>query len=113
MLLKYGRRNLVVQMKGSSMATPLHVLIVDDQWSTAELLLHELRRVGFDPTWCRAANEEEYLEHLKTPLDLILAAYTLPMFDAVRALQLLRTHGLDVPLIVVTGSMSEAAAIEC
>ncbi|TMA56214.1 MAG: response regulator, partial [Deltaproteobacteria bacterium] len=37
----------------------------------------------------------------------------LPQFDALRALQLLQEHGLDIPLIIVSGLISEEAAIEC
>jgi PAS domain S-box-containing protein len=95
------------------MLTPLHVLIVADQAPDAELLMNALRSAGFDPTWQRAASEAAYLAHLAAPLDLILAEYALPAFDAMRALQLLRVHQLDIPLIVVTESISEQDAVEC
>ncbi len=95
------------------MLTPLRVLILEDRPDDAELLAHELRRAGFDADWRRAENEPEYLAHLEAPLDLILADYSLPEFDAIRALQLLRMREVDIPLIVVTGSISEDAAVEC
>ncbi|HEX9438781.1 MAG TPA: response regulator, partial [Roseiflexaceae bacterium] len=95
------------------MLTPLRVLILEDRPDDAELLAHELRRAGFDADWRRAENEPEYLAHLEAPLDLILADYSLPEFDAIRALQLLRMREADIPLIVITGSISEDAAVEC
>ncbi|MBI4841866.1 MAG: GAF domain-containing protein, partial [candidate division NC10 bacterium] len=46
-------------------------------------------------------------------LDIILADYSLPQFDALRALRLLQERGLDIPFIVVTGSIGEEMAVEC
>lgn len=95
------------------MATPLSVLILEDRESDAELMLHELRRAGFKPQWQRVETEQDYLAHLHPALDVILADYTLPQFDALRALHLLQKRGLDIPFIVVTGSISEEVAVEC
>jgi PAS domain S-box-containing protein len=44
---------------------------------------------------------------------VILADYSLPLFDALHALHLLQARNLDVPFIVVTGSIGEEAAVEC
>lgn len=76
-------------------------------------MLHELRRAGFDPDWQRVETEADYLAHLAPRLDLILADYTLPQFDAMRALLILRERNLDIPFIVVTGSIGEEAAVNC
>ena len=35
------------------MSTPLRVLILEDRPEDAELVVHELRRSGFEPTWTR------------------------------------------------------------
>ncbi len=69
------------------MATPLRVLILEDQPADAELMLHELRRAGFAPVWERVETEAAYLAHLDQSLDIILADYHLPQFDALRALR--------------------------
>jgi len=95
------------------MSAPLRVLILEDRPEDAELMLHELRRAGFDPAWQRVETEPDYLAQLHEGLDVILADYTLPQFDALRALQLLQEHGLDIPLIIVSGLISEESAIEC
>jgi signal transduction histidine kinase len=95
------------------MSQPLHVLILEDQPDDAELVLRELRRAEFDPNWLRVDTEAEYLARLDPRLDVILADYTLPQFNALRALGLLRDRGLDVPFIVVTGTIGEEAAAEC
>jgi len=95
------------------MSSPLRVLILEDRSDDMELMLHELRRAGFDPDWRHAQAEGDYLTNLDEGLDVILADYTLPQFDALRALRLLQRRRLDIPFIVVTGSISEEVAVEC
>jgi PAS domain S-box-containing protein len=93
------------------MATPLHVLIVEDRPADAALMVHELRRAGFDPVWRRVETEEDYLAHLQAGLDVILADYTLPQFDALRALQLLQERGEDTPFLIVSATIGEEIAV--
>lgn len=95
------------------MANPLHVLILEDREADAELMVHDLRQAGFDPTWERVDTEADYLAKLDPTLDVILADYTLPQFLAPKALLLLQERGLDIPFIVVTGSVGEDVAVEC
>ncbi len=92
---------------------PLRVLIVEDQPTDAELLLFELRRAGYAPNATRVETEEAFLATLAEPLDLIVADYTLPQFDAPRALELLRHRDRDIPVIVVTGAVSEEVVVAC
>src|SRR5215217_4842595 len=84
-----------------------------DTVDEADMLAHELRRSGFELAVRRATSEAAYQIELESPLDLILADTALPAFDALRALQILRASERDIPLIVVTESAGEAAAIEC
>jgi len=93
------------------MSRPLRVLILEDRPEDAELMLHELRKADFDPAYERVESEPEFLAHLAPKLDLILADYHLPQFDALHALGLLKESGLDIPFIVVTGSISEEVAV--
>jgi len=95
------------------MPIPLHILILEDQASDAELMLHELRRAGFEPHWQRVETEPDYLAQLHAGLDVIFADYALPQFDALRALRLLTERGLDIPFIIVSGTIREEAAVEC
>jgi signal transduction histidine kinase/FixJ family two-component response regulator/putative methionine-R-sulfoxide reductase with GAF domain len=94
------------------MPTPLRVLIAEDRPTDAELMVYELSRSGFELKWKRVETEAEYLTELATVPDVILADHTLPQFNAPRALDLLKETGLDIPLIVVTGSISEEVAVE-
>lgn len=94
------------------MNTPLRVLILEDRPADAKLMLHELRRAGYDVDWRRVDTERDYLDHLDPNLDVILADGVVPGFDASHALQLLQDRDLSIPLIVVTGSLSEEKAVE-
>ncbi|MGB7621953.1 MAG: PAS domain S-box protein [Terriglobia bacterium] len=93
------------------MSVPINVLLLEDNVSDTELMLHELRRAGFDPQWKRVDTEADFLAHLNPAPDIILADFKLPQFDGTRALQLLRERGLDVPFILVSGSIGEDLAV--
>jgi len=94
------------------MSAPLRVLILEDRPSDAKLMVHELHKVGLDPEWVQVETEQDYLAHLDRSLDIILADYHLPQFDAPRALQLLQERGLNIPFIVVTGVLGDEPAVE-
>ena len=97
------------------MPLSLRVLILEDSELDAELVLYELRRAGYEPDWHRVDKEVDYLNSLSTDLDVILADYSIsmPQFNALRALRLMKERGLDVPFIIVTGTMGEEAVAEC
>ncbi len=110
----FGSLNLVLNVHRKHhhrMTTPLHVLILEDRESDAELLLYELRLAGFEPVGARVVTGHEYQAALDPALDLILADYNLPQFDGLRALHLLRERGLDIPFILVSGTVGEDLAV--
>ncbi len=93
------------------MSRPLKVLMVEDNPDDTELLVRELRRAGFDPDWTRVDTEESYLASLRADLDIILSDFALPTFSGSRALELLLQSGLDIPFIIVSGTIGEDAAV--
>ncbi len=92
---------------------PLNVLLVEDNPDDARLLVFELESGGHEVTVERVWTEEAYREKLAAQPDIILADYTLPRFGALAALRILREIGVDIPLIVVTGTIGEDKAVEC
>ncbi len=90
---------------------PLRILIVEDNSQDAELLLERLRCAGFDPEWSRVDNETGYRARLCSDLDVILSDYAMPEFSGCRALQILRERGLEIPFIMVSGTIGEDAAV--
>src|ERR1700676_2008285 len=93
------------------LSVPIRVLILEDRAEDAELMLYELRRSGFEPIGERLETETEFLARLPWPPDVILADYQMPQLDAPRALELLQGVGLDIPFIVVSGSIGEDLAV--
>jgi two-component system cell cycle sensor histidine kinase/response regulator CckA len=90
---------------------PLNVLLVEDNPADAELMTRELRRAGFDLRPQRVETEAEYLEKLSNRIDIILSDYQLPTFTGARALQLLKERDLDIPFIIVSGTIGEETAV--
>ena len=93
------------------MKTPIRVLIAEDSPVDAELILRELRRAGYDPAWMRVDTEPDYLAQLHPDLDIILSDFEMPQFSGLRAMSLLKESGLDVPLIVISGTIGEEQAV--
>jgi PAS domain S-box-containing protein len=93
------------------MAKPLRLLIVEDQPADAELMLDALRESGFEPEWDRVETEDAYRARLDDRLDLILSDFNLPSFSGLRAVELLRESGLEIPFIIVSGSIGEEVAV--
>ena len=95
------------------MALELGVLIVEDSREDAEILAYELKRAGFAFRHRFVDNETDYVAAIDAGVDVVLADYTLPSFSAMRALALMQARSLDIPFIVVTGSVGEEAAVAC
>jgi two-component system NtrC family sensor kinase len=92
---------------------PLTVLVVEDETVDFDLVVRGLHRSGIDAQCRRVDNEEAYRNQLEAQPDIILSDYVLPSFSALEALQLLAESGLDIPLIVLTGMVSEETVVEC
>src|ERR1700752_2262676 len=91
---------------------PLHLLIAEDNPSDAELMLRELGRAGFDPDWKRVETEADYLRELDSKIDIILSDFSMPQFSGLRALEILKKHKLDIPFIIVSGTIGEDIAVK-
>jgi len=94
------------------MKKPLQILIVEDNPADVELVLSELRRAGFDPQWTRVDTEPEFLAGLKTSPDIVLSDFAMPQFSGLRAAELLQSSGLDIPFILISGTVGEDMAVE-
>ncbi|MCU0629894.1 MAG: PAS domain S-box protein, partial [Methanoregulaceae archaeon] len=71
------------------------------------------KKAGYDPIFRRVETREDFLAYLDPSLEVILADYSMPQFDALLALSLLQEKGFDIPFIVVTGAIGDEIAIEC
>jgi signal transduction histidine kinase/DNA-binding response OmpR family regulator len=94
-------------------ADQIRVLLLDDSEDDAELVLRALRRGGLevDPVWVSDAEGFRKALAARTP-DLIISDYNIPGFSGPAALATVRVQGIDVPFLIVSGAVGEAAAVE-
>jgi signal transduction histidine kinase len=91
----------------------IHILMLEDNPTDAELSGHTLRRGGVRFTTTRVETEEDFVRELdENPPDLILSDYALPGFDGYAALDIAKRKAPNTPFIFVTGTMGEEVAIE-
>jgi two-component system, cell cycle sensor histidine kinase and response regulator CckA len=94
------------------MAAPLQLLLVEDSEDDALLLVRELARAGFAPEVERVDNRAAMQAALdRRSWDLIIGDYSMPHFGGADALALVRDRGLDVPFIIVSGTIGEERAV--
>jgi PAS domain S-box-containing protein len=94
------------------MGIQLRVLIVEDQDDDALMLLRMLRRAGYDLTFERVDTAKALEAALdRQTWDIIIADYTLLKFNALAALAHVKERGLDLPFIIVSGSIGEDIAV--
>ena len=92
---------------------PLRILIVEDSEDDTSLVMHELRRGGYDPDFERVETAETMAAVLgKGNWDLVIADYILPKFSGLDALRILQKTGYDLPFIIVSGTIGEETAVE-
>jgi len=94
------------------MATAINILIAEDSQDDADLVLRELRHAGFDPKWKRVETEPDFLAEIKNSPDIILSDYSMPQFTGLRAAELLQKSGLDIPFILISGTVGEDVAVD-
>lgn len=92
----------------------LRVLLVEDDAADIELALRALRGGGFSPEADVAQTEKMFVEDVRRNIyDIVLADYSLPSWNGMATVDLLRQEGLDIPVILVSGFLGEAKAVEC
>lgn len=95
------------------MAKPLDVLIVEDSEDDMILLLRELRRGGYEPFSRRVDNGNDLQQALAGHhWDIVLSDHSMPGFSSGEALAAVKASGLDIPFMIVSGSIGEEAAVQ-
>lgn len=95
------------------MATFLRALIVEDSEYDTQAILRELRRGGYEVEHERVETRLAMEQTLSQRVwDLILCDYTLPRFNAGEALKTLQRSDLDLPFIIISGTIEEENAVD-
>jgi len=95
------------------MKVPLRVLLVEDSESDADLIVRQLKKAEYSVHHERIENAKEMKKALeKQKWDIVISDYKLPRFNAAAALTLLQKANIDIPFVIVSGSMGEELAVE-
>jgi signal transduction histidine kinase len=90
----------------------IRALLVEDDPDDEELVLHEIRRGGYDVVHERVESAEGMRAALAlAPWDIVLSDFAMPAFSGRAALELLRNEGFDTPFIIVSGTVGEEVAV--
>ncbi len=91
----------------------VRALVVDDSPVDAELVVREMERQGFALEWRRVASAEALTAALAgESWDVVLCDYAMPGFGGLEALALVRDSGLDLPFLLISGTVGEDVAVE-
>jgi diguanylate cyclase (GGDEF)-like protein/PAS domain S-box-containing protein len=92
---------------------PLKTLLIEDDAADAELLIRALRAGGFDPIATRVDTEADFRRVLETgDWQVIISDHRMPAFTSFQALAILIERGLDLPFLLVSGTIGEEAAVD-
>ncbi|MFW5645470.1 MAG: response regulator, partial [Bacteroidota bacterium] len=91
----------------------LRILYVEDNHTDFEMVKAILEDRELVEVMYRTDKKEEFLLVLKREkIDLILTDYSLPSFHGLEVIQLSRENFPDIPVIMVTGNLSDEIAVD-
>lgn len=92
------------------MTAPLRVLLVEDSVDDALLVRRALRHGGLDVDMVRVDSLAALAAELDRHWDVVISDFSLCGFTGLEALTLCRAGGLDLPFILISGTIGEKAA---
>jgi PAS domain S-box-containing protein len=91
---------------------PIRILLIEDNEDDALLVLRAVRAGGFEPETLRVETAEEMRAALSNETwDLVISDFSLPSFNGPAALQVLKQSRLDIPFLIVSGTVGEETAV--
>ena len=95
------------------MDKPIKILHLEDVPTDAELVEYELQKGNIKFEKRVVDNKDDFVRMLSdfNP-DIILSDHSLPSFDSVQAIAILKEKKLDIPFILITATVSEEFAVD-
>lgn len=91
----------------------LRILMLEDTPADAELAEHELHKAGIAFTSRQVETRNTFVQALgEFHPDIILSDYNLPDFNGMEALKFVQRNYPGIPVIMVTGALTDVAAVE-
>lgn len=95
------------------MGKPLRILFVEDSADDVKMLLHELRRGGYEPIYKQVQTADDLRDSLMFgEWQILVSDFRMPGFSGMDALGILKESGLDLPFLMVSGTIGEVNAVE-
>jgi PAS domain S-box-containing protein len=91
---------------------PVRVLLVEDSATDAKLVLQTLKKLDRPIVSHRVQDEPGLRAALTDPWDVVICDWSMPRFSATAALSVLKELALDLPLVIVSGTVGEESAVE-
>jgi len=96
------------------MEEQIRILLLEDLPTDAELIIDELQLSGLTFTHKLVDNEKAFLQQLENfRPHIVLSDYSLPTFNGMEALKIVRQRFAHIPVIMVTASINEETAVAC
>jgi signal transduction histidine kinase/FixJ family two-component response regulator len=90
----------------------VRLVIVDHERTDAEVLVTELLRAGFHPTWTWVDSVDKLIEELYPPPDIVLCEHGTPGVDALEVLGAVGRLRIGPPVIVVSRELDEEICVK-
>jgi PAS domain S-box-containing protein len=88
--------------------------MVEDSEDDTMLLIRNLHKGGYNPLYERVETAAAMKKAIKEKdWDIILCDYKMPRFSVPSAIDVLKSTKIDIPFIVVSGTIGEETAVEC
>jgi PAS domain S-box-containing protein/diguanylate cyclase (GGDEF)-like protein len=101
------------EMNPFSEANRLRVLIIENNDEDFDLCIRQLNKSKLDAIADRIRTPEQYEKQATTkPYDIVLAACDGMVWTGLSTFEGLRSQGIDIPLILMTGALNEEEAVE-
>jgi diguanylate cyclase len=92
---------------------PLRVLAVEDSEDDAFLLRRQLQNAGYRVELGRVDTHTALQNALRQEhWDIVFSDFSMPQFDGMQALKVVREHDRDLPFIIVSGTIGEERAVQ-
>jgi len=100
-------------MKGTVEKKKVKILFLEDSQDDYELNLLYLKKSDLQVDATRVETKKELLKQLDGDWDILLSDYNLPDINGIEAYEIVKEHNPDLPMVMVTGALTEDAAIAC
>ncbi|MEI6883128.1 MAG: response regulator [Bacteroidota bacterium] len=92
--------------------TKIRLLLVEDDETDALLVIRQLKKDGFEVEHVRVKTRPDMEAELdKGGWDIVISDYAMPGFSGQEALKLFKSRNLDIPFILVSGTVGEDLAV--